>query len=136
MYRLICILKGMLVYLHIMNHNLTNWLSDADRHRIFNAFQSWPIFDFIIINAGDAPNANSHTYNSTKWQAKVCIQPEHFITVLCSKHITNSNLHEVLQPASIGAVCVLLGVCEQKQGYRVVCNATNTPRENTDSSPA
>lgn len=56
--------------------------------------------------------------------------------MFCSKHITNSNPHEVLQPASVGAVCVLLGVCKQKQGYSVVCNATNTPRENTDSSPA
>lgn len=127
----------MLVYLHIMNYNLTNWLSDTDRHHIFNVFQSWPIFNFIIIKAGDAPNANPHTYNSTKWQAKVCIQPEH----RSSKHITNSSLHEVLQPASVGAVCqhalcILLRVCEQKQGYSDICNVTNTPRENTDSSPA
>lgn len=43
--------------------------------------------------------------------------------------VQNSNLYEVLQPASVGAVCVLLRVCEQKQGYSAVCNATNTKRE-------
>lgn len=47
----------MLVYLYMTNYTLTEYLmTDAASSKFFI------FFDFIVINAGNVPNANSHTY--------------------------------------------------------------------------